>query len=148
MGVIAKFRCLNLTENWEHRHTVDLGPVVPQAGLGSPENEENRRFWKASPSGKATLNFDPGAPVPFEPGAYYYVRFIEAGADKPGWVLEEITQSGYRMAVEFRRDFGAGAPIPGLNYASLSMGIDNRDAWPAFAGKHATCWAIVFERAP
>lgn len=71
----AKFRC-NAVEDYGHSKKVKLN-VVYEGSLG--ENEENKRFTKATPSGECWLTIDnPDASVQFVPGREYYATFEDA----------------------------------------------------------------------
>ena len=73
----ATFRC-NSVENHGQSKKINLAPVY-EGQLG--ENEENRRFTVATPSGALWMTIDnPNASIRFEPGKSYYLDFTEAGA--------------------------------------------------------------------
>lgn len=75
MQVRAKFRC-NSVEYFEGAsRKVRLSPVYP----GADATEEDRAFWKYTPSGELTMQIDnPPASEMFVPGASYYVDFTPA----------------------------------------------------------------------
>lgn len=76
MSVRAKFRC-NSVEDYGQSKKVNMQPVY-EGPLG--DNEENRRFTVASPSGALWLTIDnPNASIQFVPGKSYYLDFTDAG---------------------------------------------------------------------
>ena len=82
----AKFRCLSITEKWNDGFIAELAPVM-QKGENS---EENKRFWKYTPAGTATLVFHKEHSLKI--GAYYY---IDMTADEKGdWFLSSVTKDG------------------------------------------------------
>lgn len=80
MKVIAKFRC-NSIEYFQNApggpRRVKLDPVSPRQGPnGEPPSEEDRAFWKYTPSGHLEMTIDnPPATDMFEIGRDYYVTF-------------------------------------------------------------------------
>lgn len=75
MAVIAKFRCNSIelysSEPGGNRR-VKLSPV----GAAPNASEEDKAFWKYTPSGAIELHIDnPPASELFEIGKTYYVRF-------------------------------------------------------------------------
>ena len=71
----AKFRC-TAVEDYGTTKKVRLTTVY-EGPLG--ENEENKRFTKASPSGEIWIAIDnPAASVQFVPNREYYVVFSDA----------------------------------------------------------------------
>lgn len=78
MATRCKFTCHSV-EDYGQSKKVTLR-VVYEGTLG--ENEENKRFTKATPSGECWLTIDnPAASVQFRPGRCYYADFQEAPAD-------------------------------------------------------------------
>lgn len=78
MKVVAKFRC-NSIELFSNEpggnRTVKLTPVT--AGTGA--SEEDKAFWKYTPSGQLTMQIDnPPASELFEIGKAYYLTFEAA----------------------------------------------------------------------
>lgn len=72
MSVRAKFR-VNSVEDFGQSKKVNMAPVY-EGSLG--DNEENRRFTKASPSGSLTLTIDnPYASDQFAYGQEWYLDF-------------------------------------------------------------------------
>lgn len=79
MSTRAKFRCSSV-EDYGQSKKVSL-EVVYEGELG--QNEENKRFTKASPAGHVWITIDnPAASVQFKPGREYYVDFHEAPASQ------------------------------------------------------------------
>lgn len=77
MSTRAKFRCASI-EDFGTSKKVKL-TVVYEGSLG--DNEENKRFTKATPSGECWLTIDnPAASVQFKVGGSYYATFEEAPA--------------------------------------------------------------------
>jgi hypothetical protein len=75
MSVRAKFTCISV-EDYGYSKKVKLIPVY-EGALG--ENEENKRFTKATPSGELWMTIDnPDAAIQFEPGKAYYLTFTAA----------------------------------------------------------------------
>lgn len=70
MATRAKFKCLEVTDlGWSKKVKLQ---VVYEGSLG--DNEENKRFTKATPSGEIWMTIDnPAAAVQFEPQKDYYV---------------------------------------------------------------------------
>lgn len=74
MRVRAKFRC-NSVEDFGYSRKVKLAPVY-EGPLG--DNEENKRFTKATPTGELWMTIDnPEAGVQFEAGKEYYLDFSD-----------------------------------------------------------------------
>ena len=77
MSIIAKFRCNNITktDHWE-KEKGQLASINLSAVLGEGDNEENKKFFAATPSGNISLGtVNPAAHEQFEEGAEYYVTF-------------------------------------------------------------------------
>lgn len=76
--VRAKFRCMEVTDRkWDDQETVKFLAVH-----GNGDNEENKQFWEASPSGKMELTIkNPDSWGLFKSGSYYYLDFTLG--DKP-----------------------------------------------------------------
>lgn len=75
MSVRAKFRCHSV-EDYGQSKKVNMAPVY-EGSLG--ENDENRRFTVATPSGALWMTVDnPNASIQFVPGRDYYLEFKEA----------------------------------------------------------------------
>lgn len=76
--VRAKFKCTKITqsEGGDKENPVlysaEFAPVFGTAG----ESEENKQFWKWTPSGKLELNTI--KQMPFEVGKQYYLDITEA----------------------------------------------------------------------
>lgn len=78
MATRAKFNCVAV-EDYGYSKKVKLA-VVYEGSLG--ENEENKRFTKATPSGECWLTIDnPAASVQFVPGQAYYATFEAANPE-------------------------------------------------------------------
>lgn len=74
MSVRAKFTCHTVAHYAYGRKKVSLTPVT-----AIPPTEENKAFWKATPSGQIEMTIDnPDAAMQFEPGKAYYVDFTPA----------------------------------------------------------------------
>lgn len=77
MSVIAKFRCNNVTktDHWE-KEKGQLASITLSAVMGDGDNEENKKFFAATPSGNISLGtVNPAAYEQFEEGEEYYVTF-------------------------------------------------------------------------
>lgn len=77
MSVVAKFICNSITksDHWE-KEKGQLANVSLSAVMGESDNEENKKFFAATPSGNITLGtVNPAAYEQFEEGQYYYVTF-------------------------------------------------------------------------
>jgi hypothetical protein len=75
--VRAKFKCHGVTKRTgfnghEFVYDAEMSPVV---GNGREGNEENDKFYAATPGGKISIV---SAAVHFEPGKTYYVDFTPA----------------------------------------------------------------------
>jgi hypothetical protein len=143
----AKFRCLNMSKNYENRYGYELQPVM----ANSPA-EEDKSFWEATPSGKAEMNYllEDGDEEPFELGAYYYIDMVPD--DEGDWVINTRTQHATgRRGANGEIVLAASGPgdwrTPGLKHSKLHMGIDNPVAMEAF-GDVESKWNVVFTRAP
>lgn len=88
MSVRAKFTC-NAVEDYGTSKTIKMSAVY-EGALG--ENEENKRFTKATPNGSLSMTVDnPGASIQFAPGRAYYLTFDEAPADAwNAWAYPEV----------------------------------------------------------
>ena len=72
MNTRCKFKCNSVTEHEGGNKSAELVPVVS----GS---EENKNFWKYTPSGKLELTWlNPN--VEFKPGQEYYLDITPANA--------------------------------------------------------------------
>lgn len=79
MSVVAKFR-VNAVEDFGYSKQVKMQAVY-EGALG--ENEENKRFTKASPNGELKITIDnPYASEQFAPGQEWYLNFTRADIDK------------------------------------------------------------------
>ncbi|MGM0882617.1 MAG: hypothetical protein ACQEXQ_16440 [Bacillota bacterium] len=77
MSVRAKFYCAEKREHANHVNTEKMETVVLQPIMNG--SEENKRFYKYSPSGKIELCImNPEAAKQFEVGKSYYVDFTPA----------------------------------------------------------------------
>lgn len=75
MATRCKFTC-EAVEDYGYSKKVKLR-VVYEGSVG--ENEENKRFTKATPSGECWLTIDnPAASVQFVPQQSYYATFEDA----------------------------------------------------------------------
>lgn len=80
MAVRAKFRCSSI-EDFGYNKRVSLQAVY-EGSLG--ENEENKRFTKATPWGELKMTVDnPAAAIQFEIGKEYYLDFTEVPQPVP-----------------------------------------------------------------
>ena len=142
----AKFRCLNVTINYENRYSYDLQPVIPNG-----PDEEDKSFWEATPSGSAEMNFllADGDEKPFELGAYYYTDMVPD--DDGDWVVHTRSEhaTGRRgangevvLTLANTGDFRE----PGPKYSKVEMGIDNPGAMEQFKDVESR-WNMVFTRA-
>ncbi len=78
MATRAKWLCQSV-EDYGQSKKINLTTVY-EGPLG--ENEENKRFTQASPSGSCWITIDnPLASVQFSPGRYYYSDWSEAPVD-------------------------------------------------------------------
>jgi len=87
--VIAKFRCLSITQKYDGIFLAELRPVMQKGG----NSRENAAFWSYSPNGEAQLCFHKKCPL--EIGAYYYINMAREDdveiAD--GWKLNYLTRN-------------------------------------------------------
>jgi hypothetical protein len=80
MSVRAKFRCNSVTktDHWE-KDKGQLASISLSAVMSNGDNEENKKFFAATPSGQITLGtVNPAAFEQFEEGKEYYVTFEKA----------------------------------------------------------------------
>lgn len=75
--VRAKFLCTEVGKTgWQHPESIAAKVVLNPVSDGS---EENKQFFKATPSGKIEMNvMNPQAAEQFEVGKFYYVDFTLA----------------------------------------------------------------------
>lgn len=78
MNVRAKFRVESITKSAGGGVLVEMAPVTS----GS---EENRTFWKYTPSGSLKMSLTAGIPAAdaFEPGQEFYLDFTPVLAAEP-----------------------------------------------------------------
>ena len=152
--VRAKFRVMEISQRWNGKVTVVR--LLPVTAKARPEEnryidpdgcEENRLFWEATPIGEAELVFKGLGNLPdgFTIGACLYLDMSFAGTQEPKeglWELKSVKNATI-LEVVFRREWTQ----EGLMYGSVSMGIQNEEAWPHFQGKHLTYWDIQFKPA-
>ena len=82
MSTRAKFVCSKI-EDYGNSKKIYLN-VVYEGSLG--ENEENKRFTKATPSGECWLTIDnPDASVQFKVGHEFYANFHEPETQPKLW---------------------------------------------------------------
>lgn len=79
MATRAKFKCNGITSH-DWGVSLDLSPVMPAYKDGKVDpDDENSKFFKASPSGKIELSVvNPEAAAQFEVGKEYFVDFTPA----------------------------------------------------------------------
>lgn len=148
-AVRAKFRCMEITHDWEGRRRVLLRPVTATSpGAPADQRDENAAYWKASPSGELSLQFRGPDEQLLEPGAFYYVDLHEArgsGADPHDreWVLSFLGLSATNIEVKLYANWDEHSQ---LIQGTLTLGIDNQDAWPIFMGKLGSSWHIELSR--
>lgn len=137
--VRAKFRCLSITYRLDHT-SVELKPVIPKGDGWPGGSEENRQFWQASPTGEASVTYRHTSP-PFKVGEYYYIDLQEVPEDAPGrpWKLWEVSSMESRLTVRLGLDWLSDGE---MTAGSLSLGIENKGAWPPFIGKVGTRWSV------
>lgn len=136
----SKFRCMSVTHHAEQGTSVKLLPVIGKTG--SPDEAENRVFWKYTPSGEATVTFQEGAKVPFAVGNYYYLD-IEPNVEHP-WKFWELTQRVDSLTIKINLSWSRDRP---LTHGEVQMQIDNKSAWPHFMGQVGTTWSVDFTEA-
>jgi len=109
--------------------------------------EENKRFWKASPTGELQLHYHQEHPL--EVGAYYYVDMkpLEGESDRT-WYLSSVLyhgSGGGEVSFYHHRsyDWKEGKP-DGLLSGELKIGIDSsaQAALDAF-GRAGTNWSVT-----
>lgn len=144
----AKFRCLSVT----HRLTsggkstdtsVELKPVIAKSSSWPGGSEENVRFWSATPTGEANWVYrDVPANVPFVVGSYYYIDLeeIEGEPCDRSWKLWKVEHTESTLTVQLGLGWEQDSRLAS---ASLSMGIENRGAWPVFENKAGSRWAVM-----
>lgn len=128
----AKFRCMDCTDDWNRHRIFRFRPVMQGGG----KDNENKKFWSASPSGEAELQFKttgPDEPRQYEVGSYYYIDFVPD--DEGTWVFSRRTQTAGYDGGEIHlshnpevKDYDA----PGARYSSLKMSIENSPAFAMF----------------
>ena len=142
--VRAKFRCMSVAKNWSGETTVELSAVY-----GRGDNEENKQFWKFTPSGSAKLNFRGPASdhsgKEFVPGDYYYID-MKSVCEEGGWQVGELTyrskESGSLELTTRGGKWTVGHNEEGFSYGKVEMGIDNPPAFKAFDPE--SIWDVQF----
>ena len=132
----AKFRCMQVSRNWDNNETVDFRPV----NRSSSKDPENQQFWEATPSGEAQLQFK-NAKGGYEPGAYYYID-MEPNPEGQ-WKVSSTTQHKSGDGdVHLSRAWGSE---DGLNYGFVKLGIKATQVVEMF-GKPAeeVAWTVEF----
>lgn len=131
--VRAKFRCMSVSHAWNKQFTVDLQPVT------SGKDEENKSFWRATPSGEIRLVYNGDTP-PFVVGEYYFVD-MEEGDKSSRWRLYELRQTESQLGITLSVPWDNALPLVS---GSVKMGIDNVDVWAPFLGKVGAGWSVTF----
>lgn len=136
----AKYRCLSITERLTGT-TVELKPVIAKSESYPGGSEENRAFFKATPTGDAALSFR-GTPaeVPFKVGAYYFfdLEMVESKDGRP-WKLWKVEHTEQSIGIALSLGWDTSSALAS---ASFSASIENQDAWPAFVGKSGSWWRV------
>jgi len=116
--VLAKFRCLEITQKWDGTWLVKLSPVM-QRGENSPENKS---FWEASPSGECELVYH--AEHPIKIGAYYYIKMTPA--EGGNWSLSALSKwsTGGEVSLSHYGIYDYRNKPKGLLSGHLKIGID------------------------
>lgn len=144
--VIAKFRCLSITQKYDGVFLAELKPVM-QKGSNSKENAE---FWSCSPNGDSQLCFYKKCPLDI--GAYYYINMVHEddaeGADD--WKLSYLTRNESGGAEVYlcwykSYDYRDGKP-EGMLQGSVKIYMDPKakGAIEAFRDP-GTKWKVTFD---
>jgi hypothetical protein len=134
---------MNITKTWDKQTKVELAPVY-----GRGDNEENKTFWKYTPSGECQLHFsgpsfdaDNNA---FKVGDYYYIDMVTDA--EGGWRVSQLIYRDKESGdVELSTRGGSHTAGPGeigFRYGKLGMGIDNPPAFQAYSPE--SNWKIEF----
>jgi hypothetical protein len=137
MSVRAKFKCCSKTELIGGSGRVEFYPVTN----GS---DENKTFWKYTPSGKIEMQIDnPEAFKMFEVGKEYYVDFtnpydvraVEATAVSSKLILTEqdlltiLAKNNKQLADAIEKEKVAkGNKCPDLEQATRNVGVESGEA--------------------
>lgn len=120
MSVRAKFRCMSVTHTWDGVVIYKMMPVNDKG------DEENKQFWKWTPSGDLELVYFKAQDPVYEVSGYFYLDFTPDGV----WEVSSIEQhvrSNFNVCLH--PDWGAQE---GLKSGTLRMGISNPDAYEQF----------------
>lgn len=147
--VRAKFRVMQVSQMWNGEVTeVRLLPVSAKSQYDPDGSEENKKFWEATPSGKASVVYRGLDPIPLKIGSCVYIDMqqldVEPGEDERTWLLHSVTHS-HSLDIHLHLPWSHEGPI---THADVEMDIANEDAWPPFTGKALTHWAVTFTPAP
>jgi hypothetical protein len=143
----AKYRCLSITHHLTGT-TVELKPVIGKSQAYPGGSEENLAYFKATPTGEATLRYRvPPAEVPFKVGDYYFIHIKprEDGHTERAWKLWRVEHTETAQTVVLSLGWDQSDV---LTSADFNACIENRDVWPLFAGKSGTHWMLSITEAP
>jgi len=150
--VRAKFRIMEIKQMWNGECTeVRLLPVSAKSQYDPDGSEENKRFWEATPSGKACVVYRTLDPIPpcGKIGSCVYIDMQELDAEPPAegkraWQLHSVTHS-HSLDIHLHLPWSHEGDI---THADVEMDINNEGAWPPFTGKALTYWSVEFTPAP
>lgn len=142
--VRAKFRCLSITEKWDGTYVAEFGPVMQKG----EQSAENKRFWKYTPAGDATLTFNDEHPL--KVGAYNYIDMQPS--DDGDWSLSSVTKDGSKgeriggkVTLSHYRDYDYRNVPKGLLRGSLEMQLSGEaNNTLDFFGDAGSMWKVLF----
>lgn len=137
MLIRAKFRCMTLSHFWDQTHRAEFRPVK----RSNDKDSENNIYWKATPSGEASLLFrGKDLPTPLELGGFYYIDMEPA--ENGEWTLFNVTrsQTGGEVQLELPWD---NTREGGRMSGTVKMSIDNPPALEGF-GFPPSKWKVTF----
>lgn len=151
MVVRCKLRCMSILKEM-NGYVIRFLPVVAKSDQYPGGAEENRQFFRWTPSGELILRYPRIAIPPFNVSDYFYVDLHEA--EDGEWLLSSVYDSGDSVTPNFElswKDRPGLAPAyghvtdkqpGGLSSGSLSLQINNDATYACFRGKARTTWSL------
>ena len=132
MSIVCKFRCMDVTRTHDGIRIYRFRPVMS----GS---EENKSFWKFTPSGEFTLKTQKNVEAPYIPGDTYLLHLQDLGTgvvpsteddSTRGWKLFEVTQVENQISLKFGLKWDTSRSV--IQSGDLSLSTSNEKAWEHF----------------
>ncbi len=137
----SKFRCMSVTYNADQASEIRFLPVVPKCSAYPEGCEENKTFWEATPSGELKVGIEHGKEVPYTVGGFYFLDIEEATEGDHRWKLWGVTEYETNINISMGLSWSNDREMV---HATLELGINNKNCWPAFLGKAGTKWSVTF----